>query len=232
MKVGIDRMYKSYQQVIDMAISPKNVSLSLFNSEGFFWLTSAISFAFATEELNQCTKILPGFKDLKIIPRDSKELIDIFKASLTKGQVSLENQQKAKEASLYSLNIMNEFSRKYCRFFSIENSIVLGKTFFAHWLIYKIIELEWQQVLDREEMNENYYLLDSFIEESQELEELEKKFLKGEEFSQDEKIYLRSHWERVNLFWLKMFKELELLAGGWVAFTPPINPKKYRNCHT
>lgn len=213
-------MYKTYKKVIDFSLSAKSLSLSLFNSQGYFWLTSAISFAFAAEELKKCLSGMARFNKVEVEPWDSRQLVDFFKESLKKGEVSPEVEEMSKEASLHNLKILTGFSQKYCSIFDLEGGIVLGKTFFAHWLIYKIIELEWQQVLDREEVQENYLLLDAFIEETQDLDELEEKYLSGRDLSLDERLYLRGHWERVNVFWSKVYQDLELLKGGWISFKP------------
>ncbi len=217
-------MYKTYKKVIDFSLSTKNLPLSLFNSQGYFWLTSAISFAFATEELRKCLNKMTKFSKVEMEPWDSKQLVAFFKESLKKGKVSPEIEEVAQEASLHNLKILAGFSQKYCSIFDLEGSIVLGKTFFAHWLIYKIIELEWQQVLDRDEVQENYLLLDAFIEESKDLEELEEKYLSGKDLSRDERLYLRGHWERINVFWSKVYQDLKLLKGGWISFKPPYRP--------
>lgn len=211
-------MYKNFRKIIDLPLSLENLPLSLFNSQGYFWLTSAISFAFAAEELEQLIRKIDRFKELEVLPWRSKPLIDIFKDSLKRGEVTPEAQEISQQAALHNLTIINQFVNKHCNFFNLENGLVVGKAFFAHWLIYKIIELEWQEVLDLKMLQENYFILDAFLEDYQELEKVEEKYFLESSLSLDERLYLRGHWERATVFWSKTYQDLELLRGGWIPF--------------
>lgn len=219
-KVGT-LMTEDYKELFNIFQPQQNLSLSLFNSEGFFWLTTATSIAFAAEELAKFQEKFPRLFTDTIQPRGSEPFIDMFKESVKTGSTSKEVQKEAQQATLDNLRLLADFSRK-CPTFTPEAGVVMGKTFATYWLIFKLIEVEWQQILNLEETNETYMLLDTVIMDHEELEYLEKHCLQGKTLSEDDKVYLRSHWNRVKTFWGNLNQDLNLLAGGFIRFSPPI----------
>ncbi|MFZ7102225.1 MAG: hypothetical protein ACOWWO_06105 [Peptococcaceae bacterium] len=197
----------------------ENLSLSLFNSEGFYWLTTATALAFAAEELIKYTKIFPEVCFFQEEPVQSEPFIDLFKASIKTGETSEEVKKEAQRAALHNLQILADFAKNTYSF-DPQRGLILGKTFATYWLIYKLIELEWQQILNREETNETYMLLDTVIMDHEELEILEGTCKNGT-LSPDNRVYLRSHWERVRYFWINLHQDLLLLANGYINFSTP-----------
>ncbi|MFZ5945323.1 MAG: hypothetical protein ACOYVD_14555 [Bacillota bacterium] len=212
-------MERTYHNVINFFEKKENLSLSLFNSEGFYWLTTATAIAFAAEELLKFQREFPELFSEGITPLKSEPFINLFKESIKQGETTEEIKKEAQRSALYNLEILNSFSKNSSCFKPL-TGLILGKTFATYWLMYKLIELEWQQILNFEETQENYLLLDTVILDHEELEQLEEVCIKGD-ITQDNKIYLRSHWERVRHFWSNLQEDLTLLADGYVSFTPP-----------
>src|SRR5690554_6089001 len=161
-------MRQKFHNIIDIFDPAENLSLSLFNSEGFYWLTSATAIAFATEELVKYQEKFPHLFKKPINPPKSEPLIKLFQDSIKSGEPSEEVKKEAQEAALFNLEVLISFAKKSI-VFEPAAGLVLGKTFATYWLIYKLIELEWQQILNLEEMNETYLLLDTVILDHEEL---------------------------------------------------------------
>ena len=94
------------------------------------------------------------------------------------------------------------------------------RCFTTYWLFFKLIELEWQEILDSEEIAETYQFMDTVIADGEELAEMEKNLLAGEPLDEDSKIYLRSHWRQVRSFWYDLQQDLLLLSQGMVPYQP------------
>jgi len=212
-------MRQKFHNFINVIDPEENLSISLFNSEGFYWLTSATAIAFAAEELNKYQEKFSDVFTKPITPMSSEPLIKSFQESVKSGEVSDQVKKEAQEATLYNLGILVSFAKTSLTFNPL-TGLILGKTFATYWLIYKLIELEWQQILNSEETNENYLLLDTVILDHEELDNLEKHYLDGN-ISRDDSIYLRSHWERVKYFWVNLHEDIQLLAAGYIKFRPP-----------
>jgi len=212
-------MRQKFHNFINIFDPEENLSLSLFNSEGFYWLTTATAIAFAVEELVKYQEKFPDLPKDTINPMASEPLIKFFQESVKTGETSEQVKKEAQKAALYNLDILVLFAKKSTVFKPVAG-LVLGKTFATYWLIYKLIELEWQQILDLEETKETYLLLDTVILDHEELENLEKHCL-NKDVSEDDKIYLQSHWERVKHFWINLQADLKLLEAGYIHFRPP-----------
>lgn len=213
-------MWQTFQNFFDVFDPEENLSLSLFNSEGFYWMTTATAIAFAAEELVKYLDKFPEVFKKNIEPiKNSEPFINLFKESVKSGETSPKDKRKAQKGALHNLKILSDFAKSCC-FFNPKSGLILGKTFATYWLIYKLIELEWQQILNIDETKETYLLLDTVIMDHEELETLEKYFIHGN-ISQDNKLYLRSHWERVKYFWPYLYQDLKLLADGYINFSPP-----------
>ncbi|MGI6226496.1 MAG: hypothetical protein ACOYJ1_09595 [Peptococcales bacterium] len=211
-------MQQKFHNFINIFEGGKNASINLFNSEGFYWLTSAAAIAFAVEELLKYQDNFPQIFSESINPRQSEPLIKYFKESVKTGETSEIAIKEAQEAALGNLEILVSFAKKFAVFEPI-GGLVLGKTFATYWLIYKLIELEWQEILKLEEVKETYVLLDTVILDHRELEDLEEKCF-DKNLSPDDQIYLETHWERVRFFWLNLYRDLQLLKAGFIKFNP------------
>jgi hypothetical protein len=213
-------MRQKFSSIINLFDPTENLSLSLFNSEGFYWLTSATAIAFAAEELVKYQEKFPHFFSEPINILRSEALIKLFHESVKSGEPSEAAKKEAQDTALYNLDILASFAKKSI-VFEPAAGLILGKTFATYWLIYKLIELEWQQILNLDEKNETYLLLDTVIDDHKELENMEQHCLK-EDLSKDDKLYLQSHWERVRYFWINLQEDLQLLASGFIKFRPPV----------
>lgn len=182
-----------------------NAVQSLFESEGYFWLTTAVATGFAAEELD-------GIFPSKQMTAESGEIVSLFNQCIREG-IKEQAMQQAKQWSLENISRINQCNHQ-SMIFQINKSTAISKSFTSYWLIYKLIELEWQEVLGRDEINETYQFLDGVLADSQELEEIEQKQARQEVLDDDQKIFLRSHWERAKLFWDNLHGNLNLYAMG------------------
>lgn len=64
----------------------------------------------------------------------------------------------------------------------------ISKGFTAYWLNYKLIELEWQQVLGLEEMEETYQFLNQVLADSAELDQIEQACA-GDGANEDQRLF-------------------------------------------
>lgn len=201
----------------------EHLSLSLLNSEGFYWLTSAVAIAFANEELLKYQEIFPHVFDKTKKPMKSEPLIKLFQESVKSNVTSDNVKQEAQKAVLYNIEILVDFM-KNSQTFDPVIGLISGKTMATYWLIYKLIELEWQQILNFEEIKDTYLLLDMVILDHSELERLEGNCL-GNNLSQDDLVFLRSYWDRVKYFWANFQEDLQLLSSGHISFTTSYKKK-------
>ncbi|NLT94164.1 MAG: hypothetical protein GXW85_01290 [Clostridia bacterium] len=212
-------MRQKFNKIFNIFTPAENLSISLFNSEGFYWLTTATAIAFAAEELGKFQEKFPQLFTETLNTYESEPLIKLFQESIKKREPSDRAVEEAKLAALSNLKQLVPFARKAV-FFEPAYGLILGKTYATFSLIYKLIELEWQQILNLDEVNETYLFLDTVIEDHKELEKLEQHCLMGK-ISKDDLLYLRSHWERVRYFWINFGGDLQLLAEGYIKFRPP-----------
>lgn len=182
-----------------------NAVQGLFDSEGYFWLTTAVATGFAAEEL---ARTFPQ----KQMAVESESIVSLFNQCIREG-IKEQAMQQAKQWSLENISKINQCNHQ-AMIFEINKSTAISKSFTSYWLTYKLIELEWQEVLGRDEINETYQFLDGVLSDSQELEEIEQKQARQEALDDDQKIFLRSHWERAKLFWDNLHGSLNLYAMG------------------
>ena len=173
---------------------------NLFASEGYFWLSTALATAFALEEMDKARK------------EEETMLVNLFNRAIRQGMDD-EILTTAKKYSLQQVQQLNNWNNKSI-VFQAENSLLISKSFTVYWLMYKLIELEWQEVLGKEEIVETYRFLDGILEDRHELSDIESNLTKGETLDEDQKLFLRSHWERAKNFWNEMYIQLNLFALG------------------
>ena len=179
---------------------------SLFQTEEWFWLTTAVATGLAVEEMEPFC----GTQQR----RSTEDMIQLFNACIRSEVISEKEVQQAKHWSIENLQQIDTWNRK-TMVFQEKCSMGICKGFTAYWLNFKLIELEWQQVLGSEEIAETYQFLDQVLADSEELEEIEQAW-KQDAMSDDQRLFLRSHWQRSQLFWTNLYSNLRLCAMGFM----------------
>lgn len=207
-------MKTRYDQLIDFSEKDlNNINTELFSSEGFFWIVSASTTAFAMEEMYQYLQ-----EDNADFIADLNLTTEKLKNSIIQGKVTIEDQKLAKEISLKNIKKIRDFTNNNCLIFNYGNVTVLAKTIATYWLTNKLIELEFQDILSEEEARNVYVFLDNVIIDHEEIEIIDKKLKEGIELSMDEKVYLRGSWQRGLYFWSKLYQEMYLLSENIISF--------------
>lgn len=62
----------------------------------------------------------------------------------------------------------------------------------------------------RLELSDTYLFLDGLLADGEELEKIEEILNRREPLSADQKLYLRSNWQRVHTFWQNLYDEIIL----------------------
>lgn len=212
-------MKTRYDQLIDFTDNDlTNINPELFSSEGFFWIISASTTAFAMEEMYQYLQK----EDSEFIERMNLTT-EKLKASIIRGDVSPEDKKIAKEISLKNIKEIRDFVNNNCLIFNYKNVTVLAKTIATYWLTNKLIELEFQNILSEEDTRSVYVFLDTVINDHEEIDIIEKKIKNDIELSMDEKVYLRGSWQRGLYFWSRLYQEMYLLSEKVISFEKQIN---------
>lgn len=192
----------------------KKVIESLFHSEGFFWLTTAVATGFATEEMERfCTE------DENVV--DTQNILELFHQCVRSNGITEEQLQQAKKWSLDNLQMINKWNQQ-TPVFHEKKSLGISKGFTSYWLNYKLMELEWQQVLGQAELEETYLFLDQVLADSAELQDIELARQEGH-INEDQRLFLRSHWQRSQLFWTNLYTDLQLFALGIIEMRQPVS---------
>lgn len=192
----------------------KKVIESLFHSESFFWLTTAVATGFAAEEMEQFF----AAEQEKVC---TEEIVALFHQCVRNNEITDAEMQKAKQWSIGNLQRIDKWNRQ-TPIFQEQKSLGISKGFTAYWLNYKLMELEWQQVLGQDEIAETYQFLDQVLADSAELQEIEQACIAGNA-NEDQRLFLRSHWQRSQLFWTNLYTDLQLFALGIIEMRRPMS---------
>ena len=184
---------------------------SLFHSEGFYWLTTAVATGVAAEETGRF------FAAAQHI--DTEKIIALFNQCIRNNDITDAELEQAKAWSMENLKLIDAWNRQTL-VYREQNSLGISKGFTIYWLNYKLIELEWQQVLESDEMEETYQFLNQVLADSAELDAIEQACQNGK-ISEDQQIFLRSHWQRSQLFWTNLYSSLRLLSLGLIEMRQP-----------
>lgn len=206
-------MKKKYSNLLNFAEPENNLSIELFCSEGFFWLITGTSSGFALEELEGLMEEEAMNSEIRI-----KQSIENFKQAIIDGEVSEAVKEEAKVSAIENLRMLKDYVNNNCSVFNYFKCMKLSKAIATYWLIQKLIEIEFQEVLSKKEIAGIYSFLDTVINDHEEIEIIEKKINEGRELSLDEKLYLRSGWQRGRFFWSKIYQDLLLLSEGLIPF--------------
>ncbi|NCC82215.1 MAG: hypothetical protein EOM04_08105, partial [Clostridia bacterium] len=172
-------MKTRYNQLIDFSDNDlHNINPELFSSEGFFWIVSASSTAFAMEEMKQYLQ-----EDDEKFQEKLTITTEKLKSSIISGEISAEDQEMIKEIALNNIKQIRDFVNSNCLIFNYKNVTILAKTIATYWLTNKLIELEFQNVLSEEEMRSVYVFLDTVINDHEEIDAIEKKIKADQELS-------------------------------------------------
>lgn len=184
---------------------------TLFQSKGFFWLTTAVATGLAAEE------IVRFCGTARLTP--TQEMIALFNQCVRKNKISQTEEAQAMTWSIENLQQIDYWNRQTL-VFGERRSLGISKGFTAYWLNYKLIELEWQQVLGLEEMAETYQFLDQVLADSAELDRIEQASDIGH-INENQRLFLRSHWESSKLFWSNLYASLQLFSLGLIEMQQP-----------
>ena len=203
----------------DMAIIKGGVDMnkvieSLFHSESFFWLSTAVATGLAAEEMQRfCNDWQESI--------DTEAIVALFQQCVRNNDITDAQMQQAKQWSLDNLQLIDRWNRQ-TPVFHEQKSLGISKGFTAYWLNYKLMELEWQQVLGQDEMEATYQFLDQVLADSAELQEIEQACIEGNA-NEDQRMFLRSHWQRSQLFWTNLQTDLQLFALGIIKMRQPLS---------
>lgn len=187
---------------------------TLFHSEGFFWLSTAVATGLAAEEIAR-------FCAEEMTEVNTQEIVALFHQCVRNNEIADAERVMAKQWSLENLKLIDKWNRQ-TPVFHERRSLGLCKGFTAYWLNYKLMELEWQQVLGQNEMDETYQFLDQILADSAELQEIEQIYSDGV-ISEDQRLFLRSHWQRSQLFWTNLYTDLQLFSLGIIEMRQPVS---------
>ena len=192
----------------------KKVIETLFHSEGFFWLTTAVATGLAAEEMERFCAETQG-------EVTTTEIVDLFHHCVRNNAITDAEKQKAISWSIANLQTINKWNQQ-TPVFHEQKSLGISKGFTAYWLNYKLMELEWQQVLGQEEVEETYLFLDQVLADSAELQDIEQACREGTT-NADQRLFLRSHWQRSQLFWTNLYTDLQMFALGIIEMRQPMS---------
>ncbi len=188
---------------------------SLFHSEGFFWLSTALATGVAAEEIGRfCAEPQKQVEHI-----DTDQITALFNQCIRNNDITAEELAQAKAWSMDNLKQIDIWNRQ-TMVFEEHCSLGLSKGFTTYWLNFKLIELEWQQVLESDEMEETYQFLNQVLADSAELDAIEQACKEGN-VNEDQKLFLRSHWQRSQLFWTNLHSSLRLLSLGLIKMRQP-----------
>ena len=185
---------------------------SLFHSEGFYWLTTAVATGVAAEEIG---RFCAGAQQSV----DTERIIALFNQCIRNNDITAAELEQAKAWSMENLQLIDQWNRQTL-VFQEHRSLGISKGFTTYWLNFKLIELEWQQVLGSEEVDETYQFLNQILADSAELDAIEQAIGAGG-VNEDQRVFLRSHWQRSQLFWTNLHSSLRLLSLGLIEMRQP-----------
>ena len=175
-----------------------------FDTEACFWVVAALAGELALEEITQQ-------EDRQRV----EEILNIFNAALVSGKV--EREEQIKITAIETMRKIKAYNERYV-VYNREKCIRLSKAFVSYWLVFKLIELEWNEQTDAYDNADVYLFMDGLLADGEELDYIEKLLTEGKELSIDDDIYLRSNWQRVKPFWTETCEQAELIYAGFMDF--------------
>lgn len=185
---------------------------TLFQSEGYFWLVTALATGLAAEEMESFFQ-----KETKEV--DTEKIIQLFNQCIRNNDIT---DAEKKQATVWSMDNLKRIDRWNHGIVAFDEAKGLGisKGFTTYWLNYKLIELECQQVLGLDEVEETYQFLNQVLADREELDQIEQACNKTG-INEDQRMFLRSHWQNSHLFWTNLYASLQLFSLGLIEMRQP-----------
>lgn len=174
--------------------------LGMMLSEEYFWLMTALAAACAEEEV---AEYLPN------AGLDTQKIVELFNQTVRAGKMEQDSLDFVRLKAWEKIAKINELIKQK-PIYEEKTSLLLSKAFVSYWLIFKLIQSEWQQKIDAVELADTYVFLDGLLADGAELEEIEQAVRANEHLNNDQKLYLRSNWQRVHTFWENLYEEIFL----------------------
>lgn len=174
--------------------------LGMMLSEEYFWLMTALAAACAEEEV---AEYLPN------AGLDTQKIVELFNQTVRAGKMEQDSLDFVRLKAWEKIAKINELIKQK-PIYEEKTSLLLSKAFVSYWLIFKLIQSEWQQKIDAVELADTYVFLDGLLADGAELEEIEQAVRTNEHLNNDQKLYLRSNWQRVHTFWENLYEEIFL----------------------
>ncbi len=174
--------------------------LGMMLSEEYFWLMTALAAACAEEEV---AEYLPN------AGLDTQKIVELFNQTVRAGKMEQDSLDFVRLKAWEKIAKINELIKQK-PIYEEKTSLLLSKAFVSYWLIFKLIQSEWQQKIDAVELADTYVFLDGLLADGAELEEIEQAVRTNERLNNDQKLYLRSNWQRVHTFWENLYEEIFL----------------------
>lgn len=193
-------MLNRQEQTVNIEnIEPKRLK-DMFVSAEYFWLITALAAACAEEELS-------GY--IRPCGMTTKEISDIFNQTVRFGRMDEHKLAQIRQNAWDKICLITHFSNTH-PIYDKKISMVLSKAFVSYWLIFQLIQSEWQEKLNMGELSDTYDFLDGLLNDGAELGNIEQKMADDEALDNDEEMYLRSNWQRVRGFWKNLYEEIFL----------------------
>ena len=183
---------------------------SLFHSEEIYWLTMSISTGFALSEVQRA-------EERAMTERENETMLEAFETALRLDHISQEITIKSHERTLSNIDAIDTILRENI-VFNAKKAVYICAAFLSYWLFTKLIEIEWQTILEKEEIKDSYMFLDGVIADQSELAIIKEKILTDSPLHDDEIIYLRSHWLHAKSFFARLRNTAYLLDQKLITF--------------
>lgn len=193
-------MLNRQKQAVNIENIEPNKLQDIFLSEEYFWLITALAASCAEEELQEYIP-LQGLS--------TKEISDMFNQMVRFGMIEEDRLDVVRKNAWDKICTIACYSNTH-PIFDKKRTVAVSKAFVGYWLIFQLIQSQWQEKLNMSELSDTYNFLDGLLFDGAELEKIEEKLSAEELLDDDEEIYLRSNWKRVRKFWENLYEEIFL----------------------
>lgn len=193
-------MLKQREKTVNIDNIASDKLLGMMLSEEYFWLMTALAAACAEEELSAY---------LPVSGMTTERIVEIFNQTVSGREMKEHELDLIRREAWEKIKAISTFSKQK-PIYDERVSLFLSKAFVSYWLIFQLIQSEWQQKLDVTELADTYAFLDGLLADGAELSEIEQTMQENKKLNNDQKLYLRSNWQRVHTFWDNLYEEIFL----------------------